>query len=84
MQNLNSKLMDKLQSWDPLGYGIDSYETEIVDVLQAVHVLNDTAKLARKIQAIYEFSFEELIPLKTCEKMANELLAIKNNTSCEI
>ncbi|MFD2805933.1 DUF1871 family protein [Litchfieldia salsa] len=76
--------MDKLQSWDPLGYGVDSYETEIVDVLQAVHVVNDISQLARKIQAIYEFSFEEIIPLNTCEKMAKELLVIKNSSSCDL
>nr|WP_139365171.1 DUF1871 family protein [Litchfieldia alkalitelluris] len=84
MQNMNIKLMEKLLSWDPLGYGADAYETEVVDVLQAVHMLDDSVKLARKIQAIYEFSFEEIIPLKICEKMAMELLVIKNSSSCEI
>ncbi|MBD8070501.1 DUF1871 family protein [Bacillus sp. PS06] len=81
---MNIRLMEQLYNWDPLGYGPGSYETEIVDVLQAVHVLNDVSKLARKIQAIYEFSFEEVIPLKTCEKKANELLLIKNSSTCEI
>lgn len=83
-QQTNLKLMDVLLQWDPLGYGAGSYETEVVDVLQAVHVFDDETKLARKIQAIYEFSFEEIISLSECEVIAGKLLFIKNNSSCEI
>lgn len=84
MKNANLQIMVLLYEWDPLGYGIGSYETEAVDVLQAVHQYDDPKKLARKIQAIYEFSFEEIIPLAKCEEMANQLLTIKNNESCEL
>jgi Domain of unknown function (DUF1871) len=83
-QQTNIRLMEVLLQWDPLGYGEGSYETEVVDVLQAVHLIDDKIKLARKIQAIYEFSFEEIIPLKKCESMSEKLLQIKNNTSCEM
>jgi hypothetical protein len=83
-QQTNIQLMEILFKWDPLGYGEGSYDTEIVDVLQAVHIYDDEILLARKIQAIYEFSFEEIIPLKKCEKLAKQLLFIKNNSSCEI
>lgn len=83
-QQTNIRLMEVLLQWDPLGYGEDRYETEVVDVLQAVHLIDDKLKLARKIQAIYEFSFEEIIPLTECESMSKQLLQIKNNTSCEI
>ncbi|WP_180321208.1 DUF1871 family protein [Metabacillus halosaccharovorans] len=83
-QQTNLKIMDVLLQWDPLGYGAGHYETEVVDVLQAVHLFEEEIKLARKIQAIYEFSFEEIIPLSDCEKMAGKLLFIKNNSSCEI
>lgn len=83
-QQMNIQLMELLLQWDPLGYGEGSYETEVVDVLQAVHVLDDSALLARKIQAIYEFSFEEIIPLQKCESFARKLLFIKNNASCEL
>ncbi|MEW8987965.1 MAG: DUF1871 family protein, partial [Bacillus sp. (in: firmicutes)] len=41
-------------------------------------------ELARKIQSIYEFSFEEIIPLSECTIMAEELLAIKNESSCSL
>lgn len=83
-QHTNIKLMELLLQWDPLGYGEGSYETEVVDVLQAVYAYEEVGQLARKIQAIYEFSFEEIIPLQHCEDLAVKLLSIKNNDSCEI
>ncbi|KKI89959.1 hypothetical protein WQ54_22730 [Bacillus sp. SA1-12] len=83
-QQTNLQLMELLLQWDPLGYGEGSYETEVVDVLQAVHLYDDIMLLARKIQAIYEFSFEEIIPLQKCESFAKQLLLIKNNSSCEL
>lgn len=83
-QQTNIKLMELLLQWDPLGYGEGSYETEVVDVLQAVHLFDDEMLLARKIQAIYEFSFEEIIPLQKCENLSKQLLLIKNNFSCDI
>lgn len=82
-RNTNLKLMELLSAWDPLGYGLDAYETECVDVLQAVHQLDDQKLLARKMQAIYEFSFEEIIPLADCMEMAGRLLLIKNESSCD-
>ncbi|MEI2400883.1 DUF1871 family protein, partial [Paenibacillus phytohabitans] len=60
-QHANVQMMMMLQEWDPLGYGIGSYETEAVDVLQMAHQFDDSGKLARKIQSIFEFSFEEII-----------------------
>jgi hypothetical protein len=83
-QQTNIKVMQILLQWDPLGYGEGSYETEVIDVLQAVHTIDDITLLARKIQAIYEFSFEEIIPLQQCENLSKQLLLIKNNASCEI
>lgn len=83
-QSINLQIMFLLENWDPLGHGVGSYETEAVDVLQAVHLIDDANKLAAKIQSIYEFSFEQLIPLSNCKKMADQLLLIKNNSSCEL
>ncbi|MDQ0247230.1 hypothetical protein J2S09_004879 [Bacillus fengqiuensis] len=84
MQSTNIQLMESLLTWDPLGYGPDAYETEVVDVLEAVHRYDEKKQLARRIQSIYEFSFEEIIPLSVCEKKASELLLIKNTGTCEI
>lgn len=69
---------------DPFDLKNGSYDTEMADVIQAVHELDNAAKLAAEIQSIYEFSFEELIPIESCLKIANELLAIKANSSCSI
>lgn len=83
--NVNLQLMDALMNWDPLQYGEDAYETERVDIIQAVHELEDFMSLAKKIQAIIEFSFEETVPLQKCVNVANELLLIKNcDSSCSI
>ncbi len=84
MQNMNIKIIEMLEKWDPLGYGEDAYQTEIVDVLQALHEYEEPLTLAKTIQEIYEFSFEEIIPLVHCEKMAVNLLMIKNNSVCEL
>jgi len=83
-QQANLQIMIMLQEWDPLGYGVGSYETEAVDVLQAAHQFDNPGKLARKIQSIFEFSFEEVIPLKECEDMAVKLLSVLNNATCEL
>ncbi len=83
--SVNVRLMENLLQWDPLGYGVDAYDTECVDVVQAVHELDDINKLAKKIQDIYEFSFEEFIPLSKCKEKAMELMVIKNEEdSCSI
>ncbi|KMJ58795.1 hypothetical protein AB685_06845 [Bacillus sp. LL01] len=83
--SVNVRLMENLLQWDPLGYGVDAYDTECVDVVQAVHELDDINKLAKKIQEIYEFSFEEFIPLSKCKEKSLELMVIKNEEdSCSI
>ncbi|QOR66029.1 DUF1871 family protein [Cytobacillus suaedae] len=84
MQNVNLQIMFLLENWDPLGHGLGSYETEAVDVLQAVHQIDDPKELATKIQVIFEFSFEQLIPLSDCKEMAEKLLMIKNNSTCDL
>jgi hypothetical protein len=81
-QKMNMTLLDMIRRWDPFGYGSDAYETEAVDVLQAIHEYDEIKPLARKIQAIYEFSFEEVIPLEECMKIAEELLKVKNEAEC--
>jgi hypothetical protein len=83
-QQMNQLFLHTIRAWDPFGYGYDAYETEAVDVLQAVHDCNEPKELAEKIQAIYEFSFEEVIPLPECVKMAKKLLAMKESAACSL
>ncbi|MEH7439085.1 DUF1871 family protein [Neobacillus drentensis] len=80
----NLQYVDALNEWDPFQLKTGGYETEIADTVQAVHELNDSNKLAERIQAIYEFSFEKLIPMESCLKMAEQLLILKANESCSI
>ncbi|KAF0817198.1 MULTISPECIES: DUF1871 family protein [unclassified Cytobacillus] len=82
MQQTNLLLVYTLDQWDPFGVGPGNYVTEIADTIQAVHDLDDQMELARRIQAIYEFSFEEVIPLDNCKEISVRLLEIKNNGSC--
>lgn len=84
MKEANLLMIELLYDWDPFHYGKGAYETEIIDCVQAVHSIDHVLPLARKIQSIYEFSFEEVIPLGECEKIAKELLAIKNQASCHL
>ncbi|MEQ2527133.1 DUF1871 family protein [Bacillaceae bacterium CLA-AA-H227] len=84
MLETNLRLVKALKKWDPLGYGEEAYDPEVADSAAAVHFIEDEDKLARKIQGIYEFSFEEIIPLEKCLSIARELLLIKNEGTCSI
>jgi hypothetical protein len=83
-QKMNLELISVLQEWDPFGWGRDAYETEIVDCVIAVSDIDDIEKLASKIQSIFEFSFEELIDIEECKRIAGKLLIVKNNASCSL
>jgi hypothetical protein len=84
IQEMHIRLVIALNEWDPFKMGFGQYETEIADVVQAVHTSDNEEKLATKIQEIYEFSFEELIPNDECRKIANRLLQIKHTGSCSL
>jgi hypothetical protein len=87
MENLmrtNLQFVDLLNEWDPFQLENGSYETEIADTIQAIHELDEPDMLAKRIQSIYEFSFEKIIPLESCLKIAIELLLIKQSISCSI
>lgn len=73
-----------LREWDPFEEGEDFYDTEAADAIQAVHQLDDKEALAQKIREIYEFSFEKPLSLTSCREVAERLLQIKNETSCEL
>ena len=81
---INLQYVDLLNEWDPFELKDGSYDTEIADTIQAVHELNDPMKLANRIQGIYEFSFEQIIPLESCSAVAKQLLSIKESSSCTL
>ncbi|WP_431190691.1 DUF1871 family protein [Metabacillus flavus] len=81
-QAANEIMMEILYKWDPFGCGEGFYETEAVDVVQAVHELDHSPELAERIQTIYEHSFEKWIPMEECLQMASKLLTVKEQASC--
>ena len=83
-QQVNLLLYDELNDWDPFEIGHGRYDTEIADIIQAVYELTDSVRLAERIQSIYEFSFEEVIPMESCLKVSNQLLLIKSDSSCSL
>ena len=80
----NLQFVDVLNEWDPFKLKNGNYDTEIADTIQAIHELDNAEALATRIQSIYEFSFESIIPIQQCLKIANELLLIKDNDSCTL
>jgi hypothetical protein len=80
----NLQFVDLLNEWDPFKLKNGYYDTEIADTIQAIHELDQPDQLAKRIQSIYEFSFEKTIPIDECLKIAKELLVIKDNDSCTI
>ena len=76
--------VDLLNEWDPFEIKNGDYDLEIADTIQAIHELDHPQELAKRIQGIYEFSFEKLIPLQSCLTIAFKLLEVKNNQSCTI
>ncbi|HHY71744.1 MAG TPA: DUF1871 family protein [Bacillus bacterium] len=76
-KNLNEKLKEVINNWDPFGLGPDAYDVEAIDIIQAVHEINDHKYLAKRIQFIYEFSFEKSIPITECQKIARRMLLLK-------
>lgn len=81
---INLQLAGVLLQWNPFHLEGEDYQTEIADIIQAVHELDDRKELARRIQQIYDFSFEEVIPLQKCLMVADELLMIAASGSCPL
>lgn len=74
---MNRRAVRIMEEWDPFRIGADSYDTEIMDVVEALEVHDDPSDLAKKIQSIYEFTFDQWIPLERCVEISYKLLAIK-------
>jgi hypothetical protein len=83
-KELSYKLIDVLNKWDPFRVGEGQFDPEIADILQAVHDFDDAEKIARRIQAVFEFSFEQVLHYDQCLSVAKTLLAIKNEDVCSL
>ncbi|WP_083413178.1 DUF1871 family protein [Bacillus massilinigeriensis] len=83
-QDKNRQMVKILNEWDPIGCGYGMYDPEIAGVLHAVYNLDSQHELAIRIQAVYEHSFEEIIPYESCLLVAKSLLAVKSMGNCSI
>lgn len=81
---MNRRAMRILAEWDPFKAGEEAYGTEIAGVVAELQVLDHPSELGRKIQHIYEFSFEQWIPLEKCVEISYKLLALKYEAKCII
>lgn len=80
VEEAHQEMRNQIYQWDPFNFG--EYETEIADIIQAVHKHKDSKKLGKEIQVIFEHSFERWLPLGECEEMAKKLLHIKEISDC--
>lgn len=81
---MNRKAIWTLQEWDPFNLGVDSYETETADVVADLQSIDHPSVLAKRIQEIYEHSFEQWIPLEKCVEVSYKLIALKYEMKCII
>ncbi len=86
MENIemNQKCVQLLQQWDPFGFGEESYDTETADVVAALQGIDDPSELAKVIQRVYEYSFEQWIPIEECVSISYKLIAAKFEAKCII
>ena len=79
---MNQKALRILQEWDPFNIGEDNYDTESADVVAALQGIDDPSKLAKVIQTVYEYSFEQWIPFEECVSISYKLIAVKFEAKC--
>lgn len=84
MENIemNRKSVKLLQMWDPFNLGPDAYDTETADVVAALQGIDHPSELAKRIQEVYEHSYEQWIPLEQCVQIAYKLIAVKYEAKC--
>lgn len=81
---MNQKCVQLLAKWDPFEFGEESYDTETADVVAALQEIDDPSELAKTIQTVYEYSFEQWIPFEDCVAIAYKLIAVKFEAKCII
>ncbi|GJI57890.1 DUF1871 family protein [Bacillus altitudinis] len=76
------EMIQIIKAWDPFQYGEEFYETEPADVISALYDAEDPLSFAKDIQAIYHHSFDQLLPMESCQHIANQLFIIREGSSC--
>lgn len=81
---MNRTAVRLLQQWDPFTLGEDQYDTEAADVVAALQSTDNLEEIAKVIQEVYEYSFEQWIPLAQCEEIARQLVSLKQQVVCHL
>lgn len=81
---MNKQAVRLVEEWDPFHLGADMYAGEAADVVAFLQGAIHPSDIAHYIQMIYEFSFEEWIPLEKCMEISYKLIALKLSVTCAI
>lgn len=81
---INHFAADLLGRWDPFKQGPGAYDTEIADVIAALHEADHPAELAGRIRLIYEHSYELWIPHEDCMDISYKLIVLKYGAGCPL
>lgn len=79
---MNQKAIHIVQQWNPFNMDDFSYETEAADVVAFLQSIDDPSELGKRIQVIFEHSFEQWIPIEKCVEISYKLLALKFEAKC--
>lgn len=74
---MNRKAVVVLKDWDPFTIGSEEYDSEVVEVIAQLKILDHPSELAKEIQSIYEMTFKKWIPLEHCVDISYKLIALK-------
>ena len=79
------KMIEVVKNWDPFQMGPEFYETEASDVVNVISVFDDPKYIAKEDSTyILLCLLRKYLRLKKCEKLAMELLVIKEGGSCSL
>lgn len=77
LMEMKQKIIRIIEKWNPFDLVNFSNEREALDVAEIVQFIDDPSELGKRIQLIFEHSFNEWIPFEKCVEISYKLLAIK-------
>ncbi|MBI5974155.1 DUF1871 family protein [Staphylococcus canis] len=80
--DLNIKLYQQLSAWNPMDFDDPTLgDSEVYEMMDAVHQLGEPHEIAKAFQDIFKFSFETVIPYEQCLIEANK--AVQLQRTCD-
>jgi hypothetical protein len=84
MKELNIKILNMIQEWDPFKTATMSNDAEAADVIQLAHQSLGTEDLAKRIKEVYDHSFEVDMSFQECLVLARNIQNLFNDTTCDL